>query len=210
MLVASIPIEVADDLKRVSVVRNVDLVELRVDYSDNPLSIDYSLIKGLPVIVTLRDVDEGGLKKHNDEVKLKLLDILNKLGLMYDVEMKFIEKYSVDYENKIVSMHILDPKGIDKKYIKNKVKKFLNKAFIVKVATKPFPGYKSFLVELLELGDNVAVMPIGVDPVERIAFAFLGSKLLYCYIDKPTALGQPSCSEVTKVLNTVLNLRWAD
>lgn len=207
MLVASIPIEVAEDLKKVYEAKGVDLVELRVDYSDNPLSIDYSLVKGLPVIVTLRDIDEGGLKRHGDEVKLRLLNILNKLGVMYDVEMRFIEKYGVDYENKIVSIHIMDPREIGRESIKNKVKKFINKAFVVKVATKPFPGYKSFLMELLELGDNVAVMPIGVDPIERIAFALLGSKLLYCYIDKPTALGQPSCSEATKVLNTVLNLR---
>ncbi|MEM2200973.1 MAG: type I 3-dehydroquinate dehydratase [Ignisphaera sp.] len=207
MLVASIPIGTAEDLGKVLKIEGVDLIELRVDYSDNPLAIDFSLVKDLPVIVTLRDAYEGGVKEHKDEVKLKLLSKLSKLGIMYDLEMKFVEKYGINYENNIVSMHILNTRGVDKEIIKSKVKKFSGKAFAVKIATRPFPGYRTFLVELLELGNNIAVMPMDVDPVERIAFALLGSKLLYCYTDKPTASGQPSCTEASKVLSLVLNLR---
>lgn len=207
ILVASIPIETAEDMGKVLKIKGVDLIELRVDYSDNPLALDFSIVKDLPVIVTLRDADEGGVKKHKDDVKLKLLNKLSELGIMYDLEMNFVEKYGVNYENNIVSMHILNPKRVDKEIIKNKVKKFSGKAFAVKIATKPFPGYRTFLIELLELGNNIAVMPIDVDPVERIAFALLGSKLLYCYADKPTASGQPSCVDASKVLSLVLNLR---
>lgn len=207
ILVASIPIETAEDMGKVLKIKGVDLIELRVDYSDNPLALDFSIVKDLPVIVTLRDADEGGVKKHKDDVKLKLLNKLSELGIMYDLEMNFVEKYDVNYENNIVSMHILNPKRVDKEIIKNKVKKFSGKAFAVKIATKPFPGYRTFLIELLELGNNIAVMPIDVDPVERIAFALLGSKLLYCYTDKPTASGQPSCVDASKVLSLVLNLR---
>lgn len=207
MIVASIPIEKTKDIENIPTVKGIDLIELRVDYCDNPLSIDYTLVKNLPVVVTLRDVDEGGAKAHDDRVKLNLLAKLSELGIMYDVEMKFVNKYGIDYENKVVSIHVLDPNRIDKEFIKNEVKKFMGKAFIVKIAVKPFPSYKQFLVELLELGENIAVMPIGVDPTERIAFTLLGSKLLYCYIDKPTAPSQPRCSDVLEVLNAISNLR---
>ncbi|MEM1896857.1 MAG: type I 3-dehydroquinate dehydratase [Ignisphaera sp.] len=208
---ASIPVRYADDVLKVySCCTDVDFIELRVDYSDDPLSINYSLIKNSKIIVTLRDVQEGGVKKHSDEIKLSLLNKLVELGIMYDVEMRFVKEYGVDYRNKIVSIHILNPYSIDLKSVKKDVESFIDKAFVVKVATKPFPGYRTFLMELLELGDNVAVMPIGSSPIERIAFALLGSKLLYCYIYTPTASGQPKCDEIKQILAEFKRLRLDD
>lgn len=205
LLVASIPIETPQNLLAVHSVSSADLIELRVDYLDDPLAIDYL---GLPrnVIITLRDVAEGGARYHSSLVKLKLIDVLNKIGLLYDVELSFVKKYNVKYEGKIVSVHIMRPSDVDLKAIKKDVELYMDKAFVVKIATKPFPGYRAFLVELLELGGNIAVMPIGTSYFERIAFAFLGSKLLYCYIDKPTAPGQPRCDEVKHILTILTNV----
>lgn len=206
LLVASIPVESLQDIRGISRINNVDLIELRVDYLDNPLAVDYS---NLPknTIITLRDIAEGGVKHHNDSAKLKLIDILNSIGLLYDVEISFVKRYNVEYEGKIVSIHIMTPSGVDLESIKRDVEHYMGKAFAVKVATRPFPGYKAFLAELLELGDNIAVMPIGTNYTERIAFALLGSKLLYCYVDKPTALGQPKCNEVKHILTVLTSSR---
>lgn len=199
LLVASIPIESLQDLSTVHNVSNIDFVELRVDYLEDPLAVDYpSLPKN--TIVTLREVDEGGVRYHDSSVKLKLIDILSRIGLLYDVELNFVKKYNVEYEGKIVSVHIMNPDNTDLRAIRRDVEIYMDKAFVVKIATKPFPGYRAFLAELLELGDNIAVMPIGTSCAERVAFALLGSKLLYCYIDKPTALGQPRCDRVKLVL----------
>lgn len=202
LLIASIPVESRRDLVAIRSVSGVDFIELRVDYFEDPLVIDYS---DLPknTIITLRDVAEGGVKHHSDLVKLKLIDILNGVGLLYDVELSFVKRYNVKYEDKIVSMHITRPSGIDLRSVKRDVELYMDKAFAVKVATKPFPGYKAFLAELLELGDNVAVMPMETSYIERLAFALLGSKLLYCYANKPTAPGQPRCDEIKHILSII-------
>jgi len=205
LLVAALPIKTIEDLEKIYLVKDlVDLVELRVDYMDNPLLIPYENLVREKVLITLRDVTEGGAKKHPDEVKLSLLNKLSDLGLLYDVEMAFIEKYSnVNYENKIVSHHVFDSSRINLDKIKDMVKKYMDKSLIVKIATVPFPGYKAFLTSLLELGDNIAVMSMSTNPQERIAFTLLGSKLLYCCVDKPTALGQLKCADVKLILDNI-------
>lgn len=205
LLVAALPVASIEDLKKIEHVRNhVDLVELRVDYMDNPMLIPYENFTQEKILVTLRDHSEGGVKKHSDEVKLQLLKRLYDLGMLYDVEMMFLEKYSyVNYEDKIVSYHIFDPSNVDLNKIKEMIEKYMNKALIVKIATVPFLGYKSFLASLLELGDNIAVMPMSTNPQERIAFTLLGSKLLYCCIERPTALGQVRCIDVKIILDTI-------
>lgn len=203
LLIASIPVESPQDLLKVRNVAGVDFTELRVDYLDDPSYIDYSVLPK-NVVVTLRDVAEGGVKQHRDEIKLRLISSLNELDLIYDVEMSFVKKYNISYVGKIVSVHIIEPSKIDLKSVRKDVEVFMDKAFIVKVATKPFPRYKTFLIDLLELGDNIAVMTIDTDYVERVAFTLLGSKLLYCYIDKPTALGQLKCDKAKQILTVLM------
>lgn len=199
LIVASIPINSIHDVTKIYSVGDVDFIELRVDYLDNPMIIDYTLLPR-NIIITLRDINEGGAKYHNDSIKLQLIDILNKLDIMYDVEISFIKKYNISYINKILSVHIIEPHKINLRNIREDVENYMSKAFAVKIATKPFPGYKTFLVELLELGDNIAVMPMETNSIERLAFALLGSKLLYCYVDKPTAVSQPRCNDVQHLL----------
>lgn len=206
LLVASIPVEGLHDLMTIHRISDIDFIELRVDYLDNPLVVDYS---SLPknIIITLRDVAEGGVRHHSSAIKLKLIEVLNNLGLLYDIELSFVKKYNVKHEGKIVSIHIMDPSNVDLKAVKRDVELYMDKAFMIKVATKPFPGYRIFLMDLLELGDNIAVMPMETSCIERIAFALLGSKLLYCYINRPTALGQPKCSKVKYILKLLTDIR---
>jgi len=213
LVVAALPIRSPNDVWKAFGIRDVDLVELRVDYMEDPMELDYSALKGKNVIVTLRDVAEGGVKEHPVEVKLKLLKILSELDILFDVEMEFVEKYGVDYEGNIVSMHIMDPARVDLTGLKNRVKKFLDKAFVVKIASMAFPGYRALFASLLELGDNVAVMPMSKDvalsrviALDRIAFTLMGSKLLYCSIEAPTAPGQPRCRDVLEILRKAAEL----
>lgn len=188
-IVASTLLRSPSEIEELLCVRGPDFVELRVDYLDDPLAVDYEALRGRPFIVTLRAPEEGGVKRHSPEVKAALLKRLRELEIMYDVEGSFVEKFGVDYEGAIVSFHYFSPP--DRARVVELVKRYLGHAFAVKVATVPFPGYKAFLASLLELGEDVAVMPIGGTPAERVAFALLGSKLVYGYLREPTAPGQP-------------------
>ncbi len=195
-LVASIPIKKPGEVGLVLNEAFADLLELRVDYMKDPTELDYGFLRNRNVIVTLRDFKEGGYVRHDDAVKERLLRKLKDMGVMYDVEMSFISRYNVDYEGEIVSLHIIDGSKVDKPSIEEKVRFYSSRAYVVKVASVPFPGYRGFLASLLEASENVAVMPIGTNALERIAYAFLGSKLLYCYAKEQTAPGQPRCKDV--------------
>ncbi len=203
LIVASIPIRRSEDVRKIFSALDADLVELRVDYSEDPLSIDYRLLPRDKAIVTLRDFSEGGARPHDPKIKVSLYRMLWDVGIRYDVEMKFLEKYSIPYENCIVSIHIFkDPPSLDE--LRNLVSRYRENAFVVKIAAKPFPGYRSYLMRMLELGDNIAVMPMDVSPAERIGFSLLGSRLIYGYLDEPTALGQMNYRMVREILSTIL------
>jgi 3-dehydroquinate dehydratase-1 len=201
-VVASIPVKSLDDLKIALSVKDADFVELRLDYYENPAEINYESLAGKKLIMTLREPSEGGFRDFDAETKKRLLRLWRDLGFVYDVELRFVEMWGVDYDNAIVSIHIFDDVP-PLSSIVNTITRYLDKAFAVKVAVKPFKGYKAFLASLLELGDNVAVMPMGVEEAERIAFALLGSKLVYGYVTQPTAPGQPHYKKLVEVLRIV-------
>lgn len=213
LLIAALPlsgaVEIEEVIRKVRAATDsglVDLVELRVDYMDNPAEFDYGQIKGEKVLVTLRDFSEGGARRHPDNLKLRLLKFLDELGILYDVEMRFIENYgdAVNYEGKVVSYHNFDTtRRITFEELRDKVGRYLDGALIVKIATVPFPGYRSLLMSVLEMGDNIAVMPMSSNPQERIAFTLLGSKILFCYLESPTALGQVRCNDARLILDTI-------
>jgi 3-dehydroquinate dehydratase-1 len=201
-IVASIPIKSLEDLGLVLGIEDADFVELRLDYYEKPEEIEYEGLKGKKFIMTLREPEEGGYRKFNPFVKKKLINIWREFGFIYDVEIRFIEKWGIDYENAIVSIHIFDEVPLISSVI-NTIAKYIDKAFAVKIAVKPFKGYKVFLASLLELGENIAVMPMDVDEVERIAFALLGSKLVYGYVTQPTAPGQPHYKKLIEIFKKI-------
>lgn len=203
-IVASKPILNAHDVLNAASIDDADFVELRVDYMDNPLEIDYSLLMNRKIIVTLREFSEGGAKLHDPETKIKLLNILKNLGILYDVEISFIEKFGVEYNNAIVSMHFIGSKpNLD--YVVERVLRYKDRAFIIKIVVEPFPGYREFLVRILDLGNNIAAFPMSVDPLERIAYALLGSRLVYGYIDVPTAKGQIHYKQLKRLIDSIFN-----
>jgi len=201
-VVASVPIKSPNDLSTALSIGDADFVELRLDYYENPAGISYESLVGRRLIMTLREPDEGGSRGFDPQIKKRLLRLWRDLGFIYDVELRFVERYGADYDNAIVSIHIFN--GIPPlSGVASAVARYVDRAFAVKVAVKPFKGYKVFLASLLELGDNVAVMPMGVEEAERIAFALLGSKLVYGYVTQPIAPGQPHYKKLVEVLRRV-------
>ncbi len=202
LIVASIPIRKVEDIAKIFYSLDADLIELRVDYMENPLSIDYNILPKGKVVVTLRDFDEGGARFHDPQIKVSLYRNLWDKNIIYDVELAFLEKYDVPYENCIVSIHIFrNPPQLDG--LCQRIIRYIEKAFAVKIAVKPFPGYRSYLMKLLELGNKIAVMPMDTSPIERIGFSLLGSRLIYGYVDEPTAPGQLHYKKIREILNTI-------
>jgi 3-dehydroquinate dehydratase-1 len=205
LIVASLPIRTIKDLDLVDNIEGVDFIELRLDYMEAPSSLDPDMLvkKRSKVIVTIREVSEGGMKNVDPVWKAMYLKKLHELGIMYDIEVSFLQKYNIPYEGKIVSMHYID-KIPSKEEVLNVISKYADKAFSVKIAIKAYKGYKELLSFLLGMEyENISVMPIAVDPIERLAFSLMGSKLIYGYVYEPTAAGQLHYKSLIRILNSI-------
>jgi len=182
-----------------------DYIEVRLDYKKN-LSIndiDEFLKYKEKIILTIRDLNEGGVFPVKDDVKLNIYKKIYDYGIKYDVELRFLEKYKVPYDDEIVSSHYLNFLPSINELIE-KYKKFDN-LFTAKVAIKNINGYKSILTKFLEIINNPTVIPIGAPWYERISFSLLGSKLLYVYDKVQTGGGQPNFYIASKILYEIFN-----
>jgi len=200
-LVIALPVRSLEDLKLVPTLDS-DLVELRLDYLKRPEDFDISLIEDIKdrVIVTVRDPSEGGVKEVDEDWKASLYKKLDDMGVLYDVEARFLRKRKdIPFEGKIVSAHFFDRVPSIKEV--EEIFKDFEEAWIKKLAVTTREGYKELLAHFARKG--FAIMPIGSDPIERIAFAILGSELIYASLDKglETAPGQMSYKKVKEILS---------
>jgi len=200
-LVIALPVRSLEDLKLVPTLDS-DLVELRLDYLKKPDDFDLSLIEDIKdrVIITVRDPNEGGVKEIDEDWKASLYKKLHDIGVLYDVEARFLRKRKdIPFEGKIVSAHFFDRVPSIKEV--EEIFKGFEEAWIKKLAVTTREGYKELLAHFARKG--FAVMPIGSDPIERIAFAILGSELIYASLDKglETAPGQMSYKKVKEILS---------
>jgi 3-dehydroquinate dehydratase-1 len=200
-LVIALPVRSLEDLKLVPTLDS-DLVELRLDYLKKPEDFDLSLIEDIKdrVIVTVRDPSEGGVKEVDEDWKASLYKKLHDMGVLYDVEARFLRKRKdIPFEGKIVSAHFFDRVPSIKEV--EEIFKGFEEAWIKKLAVTAREGYKELLAHFARKG--FAVMPMGSDPIERIAFAILGSELIYASLDKglETAPGQMSYKKVKEILS---------
>jgi len=85
--------------------------------------------------------------------------------------------------------------------VKRELDPYYHRAAYIKVAVLSRPGYKGLLASLLDVYDRIAIMPLGAQGLDRIAFTILGSKLLYTHLGTPTAQGQLSLAEAKRVLD---------
>jgi 3-dehydroquinate dehydratase-1 len=203
LIVASLPIYKEDDLLKVRDIKEADMIELRLDYS--PKLIRLEKIKEIlgdlkeKLILTIRDVNEGGVYKIADIEKAKYLQEANVEGFIYDVEASFLERFDVPFKGKIVSSHYFNelPKYEEVERI---IKKYGNDALFIKIATIGKGEYKELLTKLLKF-DKIVVLPMGVDPLERIALGILGSRLIYTFVEAQTAPGQMHYSKAFKIIS---------
>lgn len=203
-VVASLPVRsIAELNERMKRLRDTDLIELRLDYMHELPPVD-EFIKKVEdfrdkIIVTVRDVNEGGVNKISESSKADFLKELYKEGIIYDVEVRFLKRNIVPYENVIVSIHYFDCLPTFEE-VRNNLSSYANRA-LVKLAVIGTGKYKQLLARVLEEFPNSAVMPMGVNPLERIAFSILGSKLIYAHAGEDTAKGQMYYKDVKNILS---------
>ncbi|ACP35927.1 3-dehydroquinate dehydratase, putative (AroD) [Sulfolobus islandicus Y.G.57.14] len=210
LIVASLPIKKIEDLKLIGNFLDADLIELRLDYlKDREVSVISDYFEFLDkyknkLIITLRDKAEGGINELADELKISLLKELYDKQFLYDVEVSFLQKHNVPYDNAIVSIHYFNYLPTSEK-VKEIVSKFYEKAFSVKIAVLGLKGYKEVILPLLEY-ENVTVIPMSNNPLERIAVGLLGSKLVYSYAIEPLAQGQLYYKKVIQIFDYINNI----
>lgn len=204
-VVASLPVRKPEDLSNIEEIES-DLIELRLDYSSNPFFIIDELDKfsslSSKLIFTIRDVNEGGINQVSPDVKKKIYDKIYDNGFIYDVEAKFAKRYEINVDCRtILSLHYFSNVPSLEEVVEL-FEPFKGKDPLFKVAIIGKGKYKEVLSSLLSL-KKVAVMPMGVDPLERIAFGILGSRLIYASVIESTAPGQMNYREVKRTLDCI-------
>ncbi|MEZ5404709.1 MAG: type I 3-dehydroquinate dehydratase [Verrucomicrobiia bacterium] len=185
-----------------------ELVEIRLDYFSLTLSQIDQLKKQLrtrkhPVLLTLRSPREGGQKKltptQRETFLVDFLPFIDALDLEY-LEIRHFSKLLQNLKKKkvalILSSHFFkkSPTFSELKNRLNAMQK--NSATIYKIASRC--DTTSQLLTLLQIQLQftkkiIACMGMGkLAPLSRQILPLLGAKLVYGYLDSPTAPGQPS------------------
>ena len=202
-VVVALPVREQRDAEKARSI-DADFVELRLDYMRDPSSFDFSSVFDIKdkVIITIRDVEEGGVNRISDEVKARLLKKLHEEGFIYDVEARFLKRRpEVPFEGKIVSVHYFD-RVPSYEEVESLLSPF-EKAWIRKIAVVGKDGYRELLVRFAKKG--FAVMPMAVDPLERIAFSILGSELIYANAGEATAPGQMDYRRAKEIIRCLFS-----
>jgi len=193
-----------------------DFVEVRLDYllaAGVPASAvqDALCATRYSVILTLRAPDEGGQVEVSDKERIEILHPLLPCTDAVDVEFahaKPMKKMLAEASSRGVSL-ILSAHFFDEAQTYSALTRRLRS-----MAKIPATVYKlasrcdtvDEMTALLRLQSDCGHLPLAVMGMGRMAnesrqlLPLLGSKLVYGYLDKPTAPGQPSSSDLSILL----------
>jgi 3-dehydroquinate dehydratase-1 len=191
-----------DEIQK-AVTLGADLVELRLDLMDEDLSAVMAGCSGecaVPLIATLRSMDEGGTFTGDPDRWFSIVQPFLDLVDYVDVERRF-RKFSplIRYQHTqvIASAHInYMPPPDDLKAIERDLRNFGD---IPKIAVTP--SSRRDLLDLLSFTlDAEKPVITSVQGAEfryaRTFLPFFGSEMVYCHIGAPTAEGQYDIREL--------------
>ena len=194
----------------------VDILEIRVDQfkKADPIYVR-NVIKtrrkiGVPLILTVRNKEEGGQKDISNELKLSIFKECIPLVDAVDIELRspiLSEVIKIARKNKklvIVSWHNFKMTPNDKmlKDILNKAKR--SGANLVKIAVKANKAedlnrLMRFTIE--NKSKNIITISLGeIGSISRLTFPGFGSLITYAYINRPSGLGQRTLDELREHL----------
>jgi 3-dehydroquinate dehydratase-1 len=182
----------------------LDSILLELDFAEGIIALQRSLQeRSLPVLLTIRSKKEGGMFELSDCERSELFEKFFPYVDCVDLEWQEYSKLSTIYslyknggKKIILSIHSLSEFiDLNKLIASLPDIKLLNPDF-VKVAVR-IENLRQ-LKQLTELFFSFPKIPwslMGIGEfshLSRIVLSALGSRLVYGYIDKPAALGQPS------------------
>ncbi|MFQ3671125.1 MAG: type I 3-dehydroquinate dehydratase [Verrucomicrobiia bacterium] len=200
-------------LSQLSHVRqDADVIEVRVDallQSETPKAAILRALRGrkTPVLLTLRTSDEGGQFNWKSTERIRWFEELMPYADAIDVELRnvgalkpVIQRARHQGRGLILSAH-----SLKRKLTRGRLERWLelfvrHQANVYKLASlarteKDLEVLVRFLLD--HRGRKLAVMATGPQAgVSRLVLPALGSRLVYGYLDQPSAPGQPSCAEL--------------
>ncbi len=200
--------------------REIDFIELRLDMLLAAGAKHEEIARKLskrkkPVFLTPRIPAEGGAYKWKAKERESLLDELLPWADGFDIELRTIEAMKkfleIGREHKmigILSAHS-PKKTLDDHDMLGIVQKFVSiGGSMLKVAALA-KSHRDIAVMVSALsfsrGIPIAMMATGpLAGVSRIVLPLMGSKLVYGYLDEPTAPGQPEARYLAKKLAACL------
>ena len=171
--------------------------------------------RGIPILITVRNNKEGGTWEDADPERLRLFNLgLTDFSLV-DVELESRHLYRVAdlarQFNKplVVSYHDFE-KTPDIRVLNGLAERVAEiDSVVLKIALKANEEKDIKLLECFlkqDLPFPVCVLAMGEAWREtRVTFPLLGSCLTYGYLDKPSAPGQHSCEELSRLMRGASN-----
>jgi 3-dehydroquinate dehydratase-1 len=178
----------------------VDLIELRIDAFSSPQKIAPSELRSrVPLILTIRDIREGGAIRLSPTERREIFGRLLPVASMIDLELRAIRSFS-----EIIGMARQQQIGVIGSFHNFRrtpslaqLRMLLRQAAgcdLLKIAVRTDrPRDLSVLLQFLERHSQVplAVMGMGrFGKISRLLCAHAGSVLNYGYLDRPQVEGQ--------------------
>ncbi len=185
-----------------------DILELRIDYMQNPNLEKLLSHNNIPKIVTNRTHYEGGKFIGEEEARIALLQKAADLGAEYvDIEYNWFSKFRLGPTKLIVSYHDFNitPNDRSLQQICHKIDE--KNPYIIKIATKANSHEDSLrMLNLISHARKVNKNIIGIcmgdkGIITRIYGPVLGSYLTFVALDKEksSAPGQLTVEELRKI-----------
>lgn len=195
-----------------SVNAGADLLELRIDYMDNPSLVD---IKGIimeinfPLIATNRRKEEGGFFKGSESERTKILLEAAGYADIVDIELSTDEEYLkkiLDTANStIISYHDFNKTPSADKLMKI-VKKERELGDIAKFAVMPQKMSDTLIVlDVLSMVDNTVGISMGkLGSYTRVIAPLFGSPITFASIKNVSAPGQLDIQTTNDILSKLI------
>jgi 3-dehydroquinate dehydratase-1 len=196
----------------ISVNAGADLLELRIDFMDNPSSVDIkSIIREIdfPLIATNRKNDEGGFFKGSESERTKILLEAAKYADIVDIELstdnEYLKKILDTANSTIISYHDFKKTPTANKLLEI-VKKEKELGDIAKFAVMPRKMSDTLIVlDVLSMVDNTVGISMGkLGSYTRVIAPLFGSPITFASIKNASAPGQLDIQTTNDILSKLV------
>jgi len=196
----------------ISVNAGADLLELRIDFMDNPGSVDIkSIIREIdfPLIATNRKNDEGGFFKGSESKRTKILLEAAKYADIVDIELstddEYLKKILDTANSTIISYHDFKKTPTADKLLEI-VKKEKELGDIAKFAVMPQKMSDTLIVlDVLSMVDNTVGISMGkLGSYTRVIAPLFGSLITFASIKNASAPGQLDIQTTNDILSKLV------